>query len=170
MNVDDSSGDSEQVSDRDRVAVTADAVALEARRIADHEPRSIVDLSDLTDRPVVSLTERRLAQLPKDSRRLPSVTKYDQLLRLRPTAPSEEVPKRVDDRRLDVQVGVEVELAQRFLTRERDGFDAPLGVAPVAVVAFAHQQFGEEPAVGHLLARGLVGQIRELARPAAGSR
>jgi hypothetical protein len=31
---------------------------------------------------VISLTERRLAQLPADTRPLPSVTAYDQLLRL----------------------------------------------------------------------------------------
>lgn len=68
-------------------ALTADAVALEARRIADHEPRPLIDVSDpATDRPVVSLTERRLAQLPPDTRPLPSVAAYDQLLRLRPAA------------------------------------------------------------------------------------
>jgi hypothetical protein len=71
----------------DSGALTADAVALEARRDADHQPRPVIDLSEpATDRPIVSLTERRLAQLPPDTRPLPSVAAYDQLLRLRPAA------------------------------------------------------------------------------------
>jgi hypothetical protein len=66
-------------------ALTADAVALEARKIGeilDSEP-AVVDL----DAPgsVPSLTERRLAQLPPDRRPLPSVAAYDQLLRRTPT-------------------------------------------------------------------------------------
>jgi transposase len=68
-------------------ALTADAVALEARRIADGRPKPVIDLSEpAIDRPIVSLTERRLAQLPPDNRPLPSVAAYDQLLRLRPAA------------------------------------------------------------------------------------
>jgi hypothetical protein len=68
-------------------ALTADAVALEARRLTDDEPRQVIDLSGPTiDRPVVSLTQRRLAQLPPDTRPLPSVTAYDELLRPPPAA------------------------------------------------------------------------------------
>jgi transposase len=71
----------------DSGALTADAVALEARRIADGQPQPVIDLSELAaDRPVVSLTERRLAQLPPDNRPMPSVRAYDELLRLRPAA------------------------------------------------------------------------------------
>jgi hypothetical protein len=68
-------------------ALTADAVALQARKFAetDDHPHPV----DLRVRPVsnvVSLTERRLAQLPADTRPLPTVTAYDQLLRV-PRAP-----------------------------------------------------------------------------------
>jgi transposase len=68
-------------------ALTADAVALEARKFAetdDHRPQD----GPTTRHPagnVVSLTERRLAQLPPDRRPLPTVTAYDQLLRHRRT-------------------------------------------------------------------------------------
>ncbi len=62
-------------------ALTADAVALEARKIGESSPAEtpVVDL----DAPgtVSSLTQRRLASLPPDLRPLPSVTAYDQLLR-----------------------------------------------------------------------------------------
>lgn len=73
-------------------AWTADAVALEARKAADHERdgQPTPDLHDaITRAPVVaSLTQRRLAQLPPDPRPLPSVAPYDQLLRLaRPATP-----------------------------------------------------------------------------------
>ena len=62
-------------------ALTADAVALQARKFAetDDHPHP----TDRRVRPVsnvVSLTERRLAQLPADNRPLPTVTAYDQLL------------------------------------------------------------------------------------------
>jgi hypothetical protein len=67
-------------------ALTADAVAVEARRIADDLPTPSTTGPDRTSNPVVSLTQRRLAQLPADTRPLPSVTCYDQLLRLRSTA------------------------------------------------------------------------------------
>ncbi|WP_432420565.1 IS21 family transposase [Nocardia carnea] len=66
-------------------ALTADAVALEARKIGetlDSDP-AVIDL-DAPDS-VPSLTERRLAQLPPDRRPLPSVAAYDQLLRRTPT-------------------------------------------------------------------------------------
>lgn len=63
-------------------ALTADAVALEARKIGDSQPISPVpvDLDRPVD-PIPSLTARRLAQLPPDTRPLPSVAQYDQLLR-----------------------------------------------------------------------------------------
>jgi hypothetical protein len=70
----------------DSGALTADAVALEARRHADDQPKPVIDVCDLPSSPVVSLTERRLAQLPPDTRPLPSVTAYDELLRLPSTA------------------------------------------------------------------------------------
>ena len=67
-------------------ALTADAVALQARKFAetDDHPHTV----DEPARPggnVVSLTERRLAQLPADTRPAP-VAAYDQLLRHRRTA------------------------------------------------------------------------------------
>lgn len=65
-------------------AVTADAVALEARKAAEAAPRlaNVVDLDEPDPDPVASLTARRLAQLPPDTRPLPSVAIYDQLLRI----------------------------------------------------------------------------------------
>ena len=67
-------------------ALTADSVALEARRAADaDEPLTRGEPPQPSSGPVVSLTERRLAQLPLDPRPLPSVAAYDELLRLRPT-------------------------------------------------------------------------------------
>jgi hypothetical protein len=66
-------------------ALTADAVALEARKAAeaDTTPAAEPDPVD-GDRPTVtSLTARRLTQLPPDRRPLPSVAAYDELLRLR---------------------------------------------------------------------------------------
>ena len=74
-------------------AVTADVVAVEARR---HEAlggsqmdRPLVEQSRGPERRVVSLTQRRLAEpaaviagLPADTRPLPSVAAYDQLLHL----------------------------------------------------------------------------------------
>ncbi|WP_425567059.1 Mu transposase domain-containing protein, partial [Sphaerisporangium flaviroseum] len=72
-------------------ALTADAVALEARKIAQADdtpevgpsPPRTERLAWLDEPAVVSLTTRRLAQLPPDSRPLPSVAVYDQLLRRR---------------------------------------------------------------------------------------
>lgn len=68
-------------------ALTADAVALEARK-ADTDPNTAEAAVDL-DTPaeqqgVISLTAHRLASLPPDTRPLPSVAAYDQLLRHRP--------------------------------------------------------------------------------------
>jgi len=74
--------------------MTADAVALESRKAADdNADDNLADTSpSMTEAgarqpapspastPVVSLTERRLAQLPADTRPLPSVAIYDQLL------------------------------------------------------------------------------------------
>jgi hypothetical protein len=66
-------------------ALTADAVALEARKFAESDDRpsaeQVPSLQPAGN--VVSLTERRLAQLPADRRPLPTVTAYDQLLRHR---------------------------------------------------------------------------------------
>ncbi|MFF3139258.1 hypothetical protein [Streptomyces mirabilis] len=71
-------------------ALTSDAVALEARRAAEREGSGEAGPDTALGRiasPVISLTERRLAALPPDSRPLPSVAAYDQLLRhTRPTA------------------------------------------------------------------------------------
>ncbi|MBQ0926755.1 IS21 family transposase [Saccharopolyspora endophytica] len=68
-------------------ALTADAVALETRKIADND-----EAIDDADEPettapqgtVTSLTQRRLTHLPPDTRPIPSVTAYDQLLRHHP--------------------------------------------------------------------------------------
>lgn len=69
--------------------------------------------------------------------------------------------KRVDDGGIDVGISVEVELPQRLLPGEGRGLDPALGAAPGPVVALGQQQFGEEGEVGHLLAGGLLGQVRE---------
>ncbi|MEV6175343.1 hypothetical protein AB0L99_45070 [Streptomyces sp. NPDC051954] len=62
-------------------ALTADTVALEARKAAeaDDAPPAAADPEPERAR-VTFLTERRLAHLPPDNRPLPSVTAYDQLL------------------------------------------------------------------------------------------
>ncbi len=66
-------------------ALTADAVALEARRIADQPHPDVTDVSKSkpSTGATVSLTERRLAHLPVDTRPLPTVDAYDQLLHQR---------------------------------------------------------------------------------------
>ncbi|MGW2162297.1 Mu transposase domain-containing protein, partial [Nonomuraea sp. NPDC001699] len=69
-------------------ALTADAVALEARKAAEADQAESVTSSQQPPEPtqhatVTSLTARRLAQLPPDNRPLPSVAVYDQLLRRR---------------------------------------------------------------------------------------
>lgn len=61
-------------------ALTADAVALEARKVGDTQTSDAVPLDDTSPTPLPSLTQRRLAQLPPDDRPLPSVAIYDQLL------------------------------------------------------------------------------------------
>jgi transposase len=63
-------------------ALTADAVALEARKAADTDDRCGQQPAPATPHAAVaSLTARRLAHLPPDTRPLPSVAAYDQLLR-----------------------------------------------------------------------------------------
>ncbi|MFD9865577.1 IS21 family transposase [Streptomyces alboflavus] len=69
-------------------ALTADAVALEARKAAQSEDEpfvsvSLAELAGQTSANVTFLHEWRLAHLPPDTRPLPSVTPYDQLLRHR---------------------------------------------------------------------------------------
>lgn len=71
-------------------AMTSDAVALEARKAAEADDTTAPTVlpegpeSDRFGHPkVTSLTERRLAHLPPDTRPLPSVAVYDQLLRRR---------------------------------------------------------------------------------------
>ncbi|GAA2681276.1 Mu transposase domain-containing protein [Nonomuraea recticatena] len=69
-------------------ALTVDAVALEARKAAEAEQAESAAPSQQPPEPtqhatVTSLTVRRLAQLPPDTRPLPSVAVYDQLLRRR---------------------------------------------------------------------------------------
>ena len=63
-------------------ALTADAVALEARKATDADDGAGPEPEPAGPQaPVASLTARRLAQLPPDTRPLPSVAAYDQLLR-----------------------------------------------------------------------------------------
>ncbi len=65
-------------------ALTADAVALEARKAAEEDNgETELSLPTASRSKVISLTSRRLAHLPPDKRPLPSVAHYDQLLRLR---------------------------------------------------------------------------------------
>jgi hypothetical protein len=62
-------------------AVSADVVAVEARKSAQRrgiQPPPVHAVS--RSRQVVSLTERRLVDLPSDDRPLPSVDAYDDLL------------------------------------------------------------------------------------------
>lgn len=74
-------------------ALTSDVVAVEARKAAQADPqparttgRSAEPVRQPPTPPVVtSLTRRRLASLPADTRPLPSVAAYDQLLRKRRT-------------------------------------------------------------------------------------
>jgi transposase len=67
-------------------ALTADAVAVEARKAAQAETGPVVAAPAAGPPAVASLTHRRLAALPPDNRPLPSVAAYDQLLRTRPPA------------------------------------------------------------------------------------
>ncbi|KJK33886.1 transposase, partial [Streptomyces variegatus] len=68
-------------------ALTADAVALEARKAAEADEVAAPAVRAEPERTnVTSLTERRLAQLPPDTRPPPSVAADDQLLRARQSA------------------------------------------------------------------------------------
>jgi transposase len=66
-------------------ALTSDAVALEARKAADTEDPMTTAIAVEGDTSaasgIASLTQRRLSHLPADTRPLPSVAVYDQLLR-----------------------------------------------------------------------------------------
>jgi len=58
----------------------------------------------------------------------------------------------VDHGRVHRGVGVEGELFDAFVAGEAGVVDAAGGAAAVAVVAFGHDQFGEEAEVGQLFA------------------
>lgn len=77
-------------------ALTADVVALEARKAADDDTTTIPAPPGPAEEPqgsaVASLTQRRLAELPPDTRPLPSVAIYDQLLRQPKTAAERNTP------------------------------------------------------------------------------
>jgi hypothetical protein len=62
-------------------ALTADAVALEARKAADADDPAGQEPAPAAPSAVASLTARRLDKLPPDARPLPSVAAYDQFLR-----------------------------------------------------------------------------------------
>jgi hypothetical protein len=66
-------------------ALTADVVSLEARKITESRPTADapveLDAEPPAD-PIPSLTARRLAHLPPDTRPDPTVDHYDQLLRV----------------------------------------------------------------------------------------
>lgn len=64
-------------------ALTADAVALEARKAAEGDQTAPANMirPEMPEATVTFLTERRLAHLPADTRPVPSVAVYDQLLR-----------------------------------------------------------------------------------------
>ena len=67
-------------------ALTADAVALEARKAAEPEQQPAAPAAPPDPEPMVQVADlaaRRLAHLPPDTRPLPSVAVYDQLLRRR---------------------------------------------------------------------------------------
>ncbi|MFF5481914.1 hypothetical protein ACFY5C_31945 [Streptomyces sp. NPDC012935] len=65
-------------------ALTADAVALEARKAAEADDVDEPPAPAPSDRATVTfLTHRRLAHLPPDNRPPPSVAAYDQLLKAR---------------------------------------------------------------------------------------
>ena len=68
----------------------------------------------------------------------------------------------VDDGRIDMWVGVELKSAQALVPRERSRFDPAFGTAACPVVAFGHEQLGQEAAVGHLVAGGGLGEVTEL--------
>jgi hypothetical protein len=61
-------------------SVSADVVAVEARKAAQRRGIQPPEGESTPRRQVISLTERRLAELPGDDRPLPSVEVYDDLL------------------------------------------------------------------------------------------
>jgi hypothetical protein len=61
-------------------SVSADVVAVEARKAAQRRGIQPPEGESTRRRQVISLTERRLAELPGDDRPLPSVQAYDDLL------------------------------------------------------------------------------------------
>lgn len=82
-------------------ALTADAVALEARKLAEsdgeHEPpppartRAVSRERQPAGAPVTFLADWKLSHLPPDDRPLPSMSRYDQRLKQpRPTAGKKE--------------------------------------------------------------------------------
>lgn len=80
-------------------AFTVDVVAVEARKaaearaaLAEHDMIRDHGSAQTTAQAVTSLTLRRLADLPPDTRPLPSVDAYDQLLQLPPTASPSSPP------------------------------------------------------------------------------
>ena len=86
-------------------ALTADVVALEARKAAETDETTATATETETDgspsatdetpttQPIASLTERRLTHLPTDTRPMPSVAAYDGLLsHHRRTPTSQEQP------------------------------------------------------------------------------
>lgn len=86
----------------------------------------------------------------------------------RPFLTHSQVARGVDDRSVDVPVGLEVEGPQRILPWELRRLDAPVRSGGGPVVALGHQRFGEEPAIGHLVPGGCFGQFGELG-PEVGS-
>ncbi len=66
-------------------SVSADVVAVEARKAAGQRIPTPVAAGPVLAEQVVSLTERRLAALPAGDRPPPSVDAYDQLLRREPS-------------------------------------------------------------------------------------
>jgi hypothetical protein len=73
-------------------ALTADAVGVEVRKAAEADdlPSTAEQASTPEPAPVATLTQRRLAHLPPDTRPLPSVAIYDQLLHHRHSRQHEE--------------------------------------------------------------------------------
>jgi hypothetical protein len=61
-------------------SVRADVVAVEARKAAQRRGIQPPPIEATQRQQVISLTERRLAELPGDDRPLPSVDTYDDLL------------------------------------------------------------------------------------------
>jgi hypothetical protein len=61
-------------------SVSADVVAVEARKAAQQRGAQLPSAPAPHGRDVISLTQRRLAGLPGDERPLPSVAAYDDLL------------------------------------------------------------------------------------------